>query len=474
MIEGGTNELDLERLLRQRGWLRALAAGLVRPGEVDDLVQESWLAALCSSPPRRSMRGWLAGLARNAARRTRRGPGVKLDCATLADGRAPAHELLARAELQERLIAAVRALREPYRSTVLLHYFEELSLERVARRTGVPASTARTRLARALAELRHRLADERGGALPAFLVELARHGGASASSTVLEVTVMGTLLKVGAGVGVAAAAAALVWTRVHDEERASGSSAERSPRVIASARSPEAPVPAPAAPATELVAPPAPEPHARLTPGLSSVAVVEAAAEPVAPPSPLERSLDAIAETFLTAQPDVVGLLAVSADLAGSARVLPETIEVDADTGRIAGELVLGGGLKGSFSIDGSAYEIEVDAAGSRAPYFLRALNLRFSDVDGSVQDAHATVQYHPDTRASAEHTIGAGEHLVGWSLAVDPTAGTSVHPLTMQAEGRAWRIGGTTRAFEPLAFPWATGTNAFELWHARLQPHRR
>jgi hypothetical protein len=53
--------------------------------------------------------------------------------------------LVERTELQEQLSAAVRALDEPYRTTVLLHYSEGLSLEEIARTQGVPASTVRTR-----------------------------------------------------------------------------------------------------------------------------------------------------------------------------------------------------------------------------------------------------------------------------------------------------------------------------------------
>src|SRR5262245_36986995 len=128
---------DVETLLRQRGWLHALARGLMAESEVDDLVQESWLAALRGgSRPERTLRAWFAGILRNVARRRgaelgRRGELAGEPC----DERAlSAEELVARAELQERLSAAVRALREPYRTTVLLHYFEGLSLEELSRR----------------------------------------------------------------------------------------------------------------------------------------------------------------------------------------------------------------------------------------------------------------------------------------------------------------------------------------------------
>ena len=43
---------------------------------------------------------------------------------------------------KDELVAAVLDLNEPYRSTLLLRFFEELSAEQIAQRIGVPASTS--------------------------------------------------------------------------------------------------------------------------------------------------------------------------------------------------------------------------------------------------------------------------------------------------------------------------------------------
>jgi len=73
-------------------------------------------------------------------------------------------ELVARAELQRRLVERVLALREPSRSTVLLCYFEGLAPSEAARAMGVPAATMRSRLKRALDELRAQFdAEQREG-----------------------------------------------------------------------------------------------------------------------------------------------------------------------------------------------------------------------------------------------------------------------------------------------------------------------
>ena len=57
----------------------------------------------------------------------------------------------------------VGELDEPYRSTVLLRYFEGASAAEIARRQGVPAGTVRWRLKEALDQLRARLSREVDG-----------------------------------------------------------------------------------------------------------------------------------------------------------------------------------------------------------------------------------------------------------------------------------------------------------------------
>jgi len=140
--------------------LRALARGLVSEGEVDDLVQESWLAALSTrSRPRRSLRAWFTGCAQRRARRA--GDGAASSAVGRARRRAArGAESLAQAELQERLIAAVRALREPLSRDGAAAYFEELPLRRSAGgwRTELDRAHA---LAARLAELRERFEPSR-------------------------------------------------------------------------------------------------------------------------------------------------------------------------------------------------------------------------------------------------------------------------------------------------------------------------
>ncbi|HEX6883442.1 MAG TPA: sigma-70 family RNA polymerase sigma factor [Planctomycetota bacterium] len=140
--------------------LRRLAGELVSGAEQrDELVQSTFAAAL-ERPPRALSWTWLAAALRNRARdlargRARRGEPTALHEAPCA---APdAVEVAQRLELQEDLARALRALAEPYQSTLYLRYFEDLGPAEIARRTGTPEKTVKTRLERGLALLRARL-----------------------------------------------------------------------------------------------------------------------------------------------------------------------------------------------------------------------------------------------------------------------------------------------------------------------------
>lgn len=170
----------LDELLAQRRWVRALARRLVATDErADDVAQTVWLEAMLR-PPRRpgSARGWLATVTRNVARRLGRGEGrrTRHEAAALPQparrGDAPADELVAAAEFQQRVAHAVLDLCEPYRTAVLLRYYEDLTPAEIGERLGVPVDTVRTRLRRALESLRGRLDRDHGGDRAAWVVAL--------------------------------------------------------------------------------------------------------------------------------------------------------------------------------------------------------------------------------------------------------------------------------------------------------------
>ena len=157
-----------EAVLEHLDWLRALARRLCADASrADDVSQEALLAAW-RKPPRAdaSLKEWLVGVVANLARRERRGEGRRHGREREAARREKVPstlELLERMSVEERLLQAVRSLREPYRTTVLLRYFEGLAPRAIARRTSTPEGTVKTRLKRGLAQLREVLDADFGG-----------------------------------------------------------------------------------------------------------------------------------------------------------------------------------------------------------------------------------------------------------------------------------------------------------------------
>lgn len=156
-----------DALVAHAAWMRRLALALTgREADADDLVQEAYVAALRSPPdPARAARPWLAEVVRNAWRMRLRGERRRRTREAVAPaGDAPASPdaLLDRAMAQRLLADCVVSLDEPYRRTVLLRYFEGLSLSRIAEVEGVAHATVRWRLSEALARLRAAM-DERAG-----------------------------------------------------------------------------------------------------------------------------------------------------------------------------------------------------------------------------------------------------------------------------------------------------------------------
>ena len=96
------------------------------------------------------------------------------------------HERIAR---ERALVDLVMALDEPYHRTILLRYFEGLAPPAIAEREGVPVATVKTRLRRALEQLRERLDAQHDGERGVWMLALgaiaSREGAAAATGVVL-------------------------------------------------------------------------------------------------------------------------------------------------------------------------------------------------------------------------------------------------------------------------------------------------
>ncbi|MEN8151898.1 MAG: sigma-70 family RNA polymerase sigma factor, partial [Planctomycetota bacterium] len=136
-----------------------------------------FLAALRGGTvPVRDTGKWLRGVTRNLARKWIRAESRRRrreDKPPASVAPASPEETAERLETETALTDSVRALPEPYRTVVVLRYFDGLSTAETAARTEAPEATVKTRLRRALEMLRDRL-DGRYGGRHAWLPLLIR------------------------------------------------------------------------------------------------------------------------------------------------------------------------------------------------------------------------------------------------------------------------------------------------------------
>jgi len=154
--------IPLDRLLAHRAWVRRFARAMVRDrNDADDLEQGLWLEVL-QRPPRtaRSIRGWLFTALQHDFTDWRRSEDCRAErerSQAKATSVPSSEDLVAEADVHRRVLVAVMDLAEPYRSTILRRFLEDIPPSVMAVRCSVPVETVRTRLRRALAILRERL-----------------------------------------------------------------------------------------------------------------------------------------------------------------------------------------------------------------------------------------------------------------------------------------------------------------------------
>ncbi len=192
----------IEDLLAHSSWLSALALQLIRDvSEAEEFVQETWLKAL-AKPPRRSVpiRPWLTRVLRNTVHEKWRGSGRRRDReerAARSEALPSTTEMIENVESQTLLARLVLELGEPYKSTVMLRYYEGLSAAEIARRMDIPAGTVRWRLSEGLNQLKDALDRRHGGDRLAWCSLLAPLVGAdrvvTSSATGLATLTLGTL-----------------------------------------------------------------------------------------------------------------------------------------------------------------------------------------------------------------------------------------------------------------------------------------
>ncbi len=151
---------SLETTLAQHArFVRGIATALTRD---HDVAHDAAMAALLAPLPTgvRDPRAWWRRVAQNAVRRLTRDRTRQ----RWHEGRTapqpsapPTAEVAEKHELIESVAREVARLREPYRATILLRFYDGLSAREIAERQQVPLATVRSRVQRGTAQLRDAL-----------------------------------------------------------------------------------------------------------------------------------------------------------------------------------------------------------------------------------------------------------------------------------------------------------------------------
>ncbi len=166
---------QLERLLEHDPWLRKLAAELVRdPATADDIVQETWLAAM-RAPEVRAPKAWLKRVLGLRLRTHQRRRTVQRDAEALAVQKSTTEDkaLIPPHDLSEQLSAALDELPPVLRETLVDHYLHGRTSVAAAAETGTPEGTLRWRLKRGRDLLRESLERRYGEDAKRLLPSLA-------------------------------------------------------------------------------------------------------------------------------------------------------------------------------------------------------------------------------------------------------------------------------------------------------------
>ncbi len=164
-------------LLEDKAWLLRVARGLTDDAHLaEDVVQNAYLAAL-RSPPRdpARRRGWLRIVVRNFIRlshreETRRVARERIH--SRPEAAPPAEACVEEEELRELVATAASELAEPYRHTVIEHFYRGRTTNEIAEEEGIAPNTVRVRVRRALILLTAKLDRRVGGRRAVWLLPL--------------------------------------------------------------------------------------------------------------------------------------------------------------------------------------------------------------------------------------------------------------------------------------------------------------
>lgn len=178
----------MKNILTHAGFVQSLARSLVQDEEkAADIAQETWLAALKNPPQKEQfIRPWLARVMRNISYnffRTERRKSRKEEGFTPPEKACAASKIVEKEETRRRIMDAVLELDEPYQSAILLRFYEDLPVRKVAKQLNLSSETVRTRIKRGLEKIKIKLDSKYKGSREEWLGAIVPILGAPISSS---------------------------------------------------------------------------------------------------------------------------------------------------------------------------------------------------------------------------------------------------------------------------------------------------
>ncbi|HTP35258.1 MAG TPA: sigma-70 family RNA polymerase sigma factor [Candidatus Acidoferrales bacterium] len=151
-IEGDRRAFG-ELYMRYARMVHAIMLARVPPADAEDLVQDVFMSAmrqLCGLRTAAAFRGWLGAIARNRAMDYHRESRERVPLEDVPPGKQTGDDAFL-------IMAAIRALPEAYRETLIMRLVEGMTGPEISERTGLTPESVRVNLCRGMKMLRERL-----------------------------------------------------------------------------------------------------------------------------------------------------------------------------------------------------------------------------------------------------------------------------------------------------------------------------
>jgi len=174
--------MNIDDLLVHSDFVRSLACSLVKDQHrAADIEQQTWLMALENPPAtNKPAISWLAKVIRNITINFYNKEKIyskHLKAASNGSSLTDTNKIVEKEEIRRNLIETVLRLKEPYRTAIVLRYYDGLKPREISKQLDMPVERVRSHLKRGLNQLRQKLDAQHDGSRTKWLMALTPIAG---------------------------------------------------------------------------------------------------------------------------------------------------------------------------------------------------------------------------------------------------------------------------------------------------------